>query len=143
MNHNLLIRHAIKSDGVKLASLFLNSRRQNFTWQEPETFSIDDYAKSVQDDIVHVAEINRAIAGFISIYQTDNFIHNLFVDESFKNQGVGKALLNKALEILNKPITLKVITHNLKACSFYESQGFTIFSTDIVVDPPYHLYIYK
>ena len=41
---------------------------------------IEDYKKSTEGEKVFVAERNKQVVGFISIWEADSFIHNLFVD---------------------------------------------------------------
>lgn len=41
------------------------------------------------------------------------------------------------------PMTLKVITRNMKACDFYEKQGWKKVSTHEEGSSPYHLYSYN
>jgi len=56
-------------------------------------------------------------------------IHDIYVDESFRGNGVGKKLIEALEEIARKKncgkITLEVRKDNLNARDLYKSQGFT------------------
>ena len=135
------IREARESDVPELEKLFLSVRQETFKWENPKNFKIEDYKKSTEGEKVFVAEKDQAIAGFVSIWEADSFIHNLFVYPKYQGVGIGKQLLKKAVESVPHPITMKVVTYNIKACGFYESQGWKKVSTHDDT-PPYHLYSY-
>lgn len=137
------IRTANENDVSQLEKLFLEIRKQTFTWDHPDKFKLEDYKKSTEGEIVFVAEENMEILGFISIWAQDNFIHNLFIRHNRQNEGIGKLLLNKAIEQFPPPLYLKVVTHNTKACHFYEKHGWEKLSTHKDAPEPYHLYKYK
>ena len=46
------------------------------------------------------------------------------------------------MEVVPKPITMRVVTHNAKAYKFYEEQGWKQISTDEAAVLPYHVYRY-
>ena len=140
ISNNTQIREARESDVPELEKLFLSVRQETFKWENPKNFKIEDYKKSTEGEKVFVAEKDQAIAGFVSIWEADSFIHNLFVYPKYQDVGIGKQLLKKAVESVPHPITMKVVTYNIKACGFYESQGWKKVSTHDDT-PPYHLYI--
>ncbi|AVK85228.1 GNAT family N-acetyltransferase [Lysinibacillus sp. B2A1] len=86
---------------------------------------------------------NDELAGYIKINvddaQSDSLgdqaleIERIYVGQSFQGYGLGKALINKALEMaqqLNKKVVwLGVWEKNLSAIQFYENTGFSRFST--------------
>ncbi|WP_326848843.1 GNAT family N-acetyltransferase [Bacillus altitudinis] len=63
------------------------------------------------------------ILGFISLYVPDRFIHLLFVHPDGAGQGAGDLLLKHAVEVLGTPVTLKCVSENHKALSFYQKRG--------------------
>lgn len=144
-NNMIEIRKARKSDLSELENLFLRVRQQTFKWEDPKNFKIGDYKKSTEGEKVFVAVKEGSIVGFISVFESKgNFphIHNLFIYPDFQNQGIGKSLLRTVLEVIPKPVTLKVVTHNTKACAIYEKLGWKKVSTHEEEVPPYHLYRY-
>ena len=77
--------------------------------------------------------VDKIAVGFISISkknETELFIHKLYVDTSKHRKGLGKALLDEALQ-KNKWVTevrLTVNRQNFKAINFYFKNGFVIES---------------
>ena len=82
-----------------------------------------------------VARKDKKIVGVCSLSTTNNWhylkvteIEELIVDKSYRNQGIGKMLLNKAVNIAKEKGCYRVELHsNLKridAHKFYESNGF-------------------
>ena len=51
-------------------------------------------------------------------------LNQLFVDSDYQNQGIGKALLEKAKSICPQGLSLTTLQSNTKACLFYEKHGF-------------------
>jgi GNAT superfamily N-acetyltransferase len=137
----ITIRKAKDDDTLKLEMLFQATRQKTFTLRSAKEFQIGDYAKSVEEDEVFVAEKNNIIGGFISIYPQDNFIHNLFVLSSYQRYGIGKLLLKKAEENLSSPMTLKIALDNINVSVFYEKQGWHQASLHHEADEPYALYV--
>jgi ribosomal protein S18 acetylase RimI-like enzyme len=123
-----------------LEELFQLTRQHTFTLRPAEEFKIGDYAKSTQEDEVWLAEETGVIIGFVSIYTSDNFIHNLFVHPKSQGKGIGKQLLQVAEENLDRPMTLKAAMDNPKSFSFYEKYGWHQVSIHEDVDEPYILY---
>lgn len=73
------VRQSTEDDNHQLALLFQITRQTTFTSRNPEDFKLSDYQKAVEGEEVFVAEINNEIIGFVSIFLSSNFIHNLFV----------------------------------------------------------------
>lgn len=118
-----------KEDLEKLQDLYLDSRKDAFYWMDQQLLSIDDFVKDTEDEKIYVAKENNRILGFISIYEKNNFIHNLFVDKNFKNKGIGTSLLDFS-RTLYSPIRLKCYSKNFLAISFYKNYGFKILSKE-------------
>ena len=71
---------------------------------------------------------DKVIGAFsISVYKDKNFIEAIAVDKEYRNKGYGKALIEKAIEKLEKPIY--VIS---KANAFYEKYGFIYDDADLI-----------
>ncbi len=136
----LIIRKPRDEDTKELKELFLITRRKTFTLQLPEKFQLDDYDESVAGEEVWVAEKDGVIAGFVSIWLQDNFIHNLFVHPNWQGQGIGVHLLKIAEEHLECPMELKVKTENLRACKFYQKHGWQEEYANSNANEPYFSY---
>lgn len=51
------------------------------------------FEDAVRGEIVYAAFINDEVAGFVSVWQEDSFIHFLAVDEKYRMMGIGRKLL--------------------------------------------------
>ena len=134
------IRKSKPEDTAQLEKLFHLTCQHTFTSRPKDEFQIGDYAKSVEEDEVWVAEKDDLVVGFISTYSADNFLHNLFVHPDHQGKGIGTQLLKIAEENLKRPMTLKIAMDNRKACAFYESRGWFQVSVHEDAPEPYMLY---
>ena len=90
-----------------------------------------DFFKSIAGEKIYVAKVNNNIAGFLSIWEQENFIHHLYVLPKFQNLGIGKALLQECEKKYGLPLKLKCVKANTKASTFYERNGWTAKTTAI------------
>lgn len=134
----IYIQEAKKEDYNDLRKLFLNTRQEDFYWMEAEKIKLEDFDSSTEGELILVAKINDDIVGFVSIWEEDKFIHNLFVSSRFKRCGVGKALINECIKVIGLPLTLKCVIANENAMEFYLSQGWTI-EDEVIEKEPYYL----
>lgn len=74
-------------------------------------------------------EDEEKIKGFISIINNE-FIGALFVDIDYQGNGIGKALINYAMEKYKK-LNLAVYKDNKKSVEFYLKNGFTIIKEQL------------
>jgi GNAT superfamily N-acetyltransferase len=107
-----------------LRNIFLKERQTTFSWVDSATFHLHDFDTETDGEYILVATLDDITIGFISIWQPDNFIHHLYVDQKYHGKGIGTQLLNAAMEKTNFPITLKCLEKNITAVSFYKSKGF-------------------
>lgn len=100
----------------------------------------------IQENPFHkiiVAKINDKIIGSITILVEPKFIHDLsyvahiedvIVDPLFRSHGIGKKLINYAIEVATKYKCYKVI---LDCCqdniNFYKKNGFDVKETQMVL----------
>lgn len=136
----IVIRAAKNEDTDALEEIFQVTRHKIFKLIPLKNFNIGDYKKSTEGEEVWVAEEDGTIAGFISYWLPDNFIHNLFVHPNYQGRGIGQQLLKKAEEHLSHPMTLKVTIDNIKASVFYEKNGWKKISAHENEQEPYILY---
>lgn len=92
--------------------------------------------ESDENSFIFIAEEGEIIAGFITLSirnfkdRADPFLYisDIFVKNMFRNNGVGKALLEKAQEIARsksiKRLELQVDIQNVVGVNFWELQGF-------------------
>lgn len=139
---SIVIQKAKKEEYDELRKIFLATRQEDFKWLEPDSIKIEDFDTSTEGELILVAKINSKIAGFVSIWEEDRFIHNLFVSLSFKRHGVGKALIEESIKAVGLPLTLKCVKANLSALNFYLSQGWTIVE-EVKDTEPYYLMKYE
>ncbi|CAH0121110.1 hypothetical protein PAE9249_03636 [Paenibacillus sp. CECT 9249] len=117
------IRAANEFDYPDLRKVYLESRRKTFHWADTEEMSLEDFDKDTEGEFIILAEEDRQIIGFASLYLPDNFIHNLFVHPDFLGKGAGSLLLRASVEKMKTPIRLKCVSENQKAMKFYEKNG--------------------
>ena len=74
-----------------------------------------------------IAKLQNKIVGFVGIWFAYDDVHlmNIVTHKNFRNQGVGKKLLEHIISnIKNKPLTLEVRSSNFPAIKLYEQFGF-------------------
>jgi GNAT superfamily N-acetyltransferase len=76
------------------------------------------------DGDVWVYELENKVIGFMSI--NDNDLTWLYVLPEHYKQGIGKALLQKAIEVVDDTLFTEVLCGNDVALNFYLNQGFKI-----------------
>ncbi|QDU31803.1 putative acetyltransferase [Anatilimnocola aggregata] len=123
---SLEIRDFRPADLEPLRWIYLRSRAEAFVWLEPNSLLLQDFDVATQEEPILVAEQAGTIAGFVSWWPPENFIHNLFIDPAFTRQGIGRALLVECLTRIGRPATLKCVQQNANACAFYRALGWTI-----------------
>ncbi len=73
---------------------------------------------------VWVATLFKKVTGFIAFHP--NEVAWLYVDPSLYRQGIGKVLIEFALQKCEGIVSLEVLSGNKQAVQFYLSQGFEI-----------------
>jgi len=98
---------------------------KTYTWMAADAFRPEDLARQSQGETILVAEdAQQAIAGFISIWAPDHFIHHLYVGAGWQRRGVGRALLAALPGWPGQRYTLKCLLLNQVAAAFYRASGF-------------------
>ncbi len=90
-----------------------------------------------EDKIVFLAEVDGALAGQIKLITWWNgyaYIDDLIVNPQFRGQGVGKALMEAAIQWSRERrfpgIMLETQDDNVAACKLYQSCGFVLGGFD-------------
>lgn len=136
----ITMREAHPQDLPSLRALFLASRQRTFTWLGVDTFQLADFDAMTRDEKLLVAETSGSdIAGFISVWEPDHFIHHLHVAANQQGRGIGQALLNALPGRPSQPYRLKCLRRNEGALAFYLRQGFVKIGTGVAEDGEYVL----
>lgn len=135
------IRKASSGDTPQLEQLFLQVRQDTFTWENPNKFKLEDYQKATEGETIFLAEDDKRIIGFISVWEHDSpaFLHHLFVSKSHQRQGIGRLLIQNISSSIPLPYRLKCIVKNENAMAFYLKNGWSIVGNGISEDGDYVL----
>ena len=116
------IRRATEPDRDALESLYRDCRR-DAPWLpawRPEA----SFAQMSEGEAVYVAVgTDGALQGLVSAWESEPFVHHLYVREGARGNGVGAALLKFLVGRLPFPWRLKCVRANTKALEFYEKRG--------------------
>ncbi len=135
-------RRAEVRDLESLRDIYYKVRKEEFFWETQ--IKREDFDISTDGEAVYVAEEDGEIVGFVSIWEPDCFVHNLFIRRSARRRGVGLALLEYARDQYSSAVlTLKCVQNNKNAYRFYLKHGWTVLDTvdDEVI--PYYLMQWK
>src|SRR5690606_36227846 len=135
------IRTSTKNDLDPLVALFTESvhqiAAQRYTPEQlaawaPESPDLGLWRSRLALVETLVAEINGALAGFIS-YTRDGHIEFLFTSPAFSRQGVASALFEAAPQRLHSMGATKLATDaSLEARPFFEAKGFRTVEEHVV-----------
>lgn len=87
-----------------------------------------DLSEEIKGEKILAAKSNNRIVGFLAIWEADSFIHHLFVLPKFQGQGIGEMLLSYCEKKYGRPLELKCLQDNKRACTFYERNGWRAIS---------------
>lgn len=137
-----MIRDLENKDIDKIMNIWLKStiKAHNFITKEYWENSYND----VRDVYIPMSETfvyedKDDIKGFISIINNE-FIGALFVDIDYQGNGIGKYLINYAIDKYKK-LNLAVYKENKKSVEFYINRGFEIIKEQINEDSGHSEYI--
>ena len=117
------IRPGHESDRPFLRTLYLHARKASWSWVTDPDWRLEDFDAATRDETLWVAEIEGHRAGFASVWDNDNFLHNLFVDPRWQGQGVGSELLAPVQRTFTSTGSLKCLVQNTRALAFYQHHG--------------------
>lgn len=136
----IIVRPAEAADLPALRELFLRSRQETFVWQPPGVFQLADFDEQTRDELLLVAEDTREqLAGFVSVWMRDHFIHHLYVDQRSQRRGVGGALLRALPGWQATRFRLKCLRRNESALAFYRACRFVEVGSGTADDGEYVL----
>ena len=132
-------RRFSECDRSALRRIYLQSRMHSFEWLDSSSFTDSDFDRDTEGETIWVAADGNNPVGFVSVWESENFIHNLFVHPDVFGQGVGSCLLNECLKHIGRPAVLKCVTQNTKAKDIYLSKGWQVVSEEEGPDGNYQL----
>jgi len=118
-------------DRPELRNLYHNVKRDTFRWMGVPDNNEDTFDRDTKGEEILVIKKGDEIAGFVSVWLPDNFIHHLYVLKQYQRMGLGKNLVNAVRARLKGPLSLKCIEENVSAVKFYESTGWKAKSKGI------------
>lgn len=118
-----MIRESDNNDIERIMQIWLdtNISVHKYIPQEYWTSNAKYVKEAIQEAEVYVYEDNKEIIGFIGI--NTRHIEGIFVEEKYRNQGIGKELIAYCKTKYDK-LTLEVYSKNTKAIKFYEREQF-------------------
>ena len=137
-----MIRNLDNKDIDKIMNIWLKStiKAHDFI---PKEYWENNY-NIVKDVYIPIAEtfvyeVNDEIKGFISIINNE-FIGALFVDIDTQGNGIGRSLIDYAINKYKK-LNLEVYKENKKSVDFYINRGFKIVKEQLNEDSKHGEYI--
>ncbi len=136
----ITVRDAVARDVPALRELFLLSRRETFVWQAAGAFQLADFEAQTEGERLRVAEDDSGqLAGFMSVWEPDHFIHHLYVHRQHHRRGIGRALLRALPGWPAMRYRLKCLRANVSALAFYGACGFAEIGAGSAEDGEYLL----
>ncbi len=135
MNKNFIVRQAVISDAKDI--YYINKTSLGYDYDLEKQKAKIQTVLNDSTQVIFVAETNNKVVGYIhlvnyDVIYADNFKNclGLAVDNDYKRNGIGSALLNQA-EIWAKEngavgIRLCSGVEREKAHQFYQSQGYEV-----------------
>lgn len=139
----LRISEITTEDIPALRSLFLTVRRTTFSCLDTTSYELTSFDKETEGEFILVAHIDTTVAGFISVWIPDHFIHHLYIKNEFQGIGLGSQLLRAITDKLKFSIKLKCLQKNKSAIDFYEKNGFIQKETGLSDEGLYILFEYN
>lgn len=79
---------------------------------------------------IFAAEHDGRVAGLLAIIASEGVLRQLFVDESLRSHGIGKALLGFAKHEMPDGFWLRTHSLNIRGHRFYEREGLAYLRTE-------------
>ena len=81
------------------------------------------FTDAVAGEEILVAECHEGVAGFLTLWRRDRFVHFLHVASAWRGRGIGRRLLTEARSRVAGPLELKCLPGNAAALGFYRRLG--------------------
>ena len=137
-----LIRPPAAGDLPALRRIYLQARCAAFDWMDRSAFAPEDFERDTRGERVWVAALEETAIGFASAWESERFIHHLYVHPDHQGQGAGGALLDACLDGLGRTAALKCLARNQPAVDFYLDRGWYAVARDESPEGPYLLMHY-
>jgi ribosomal protein S18 acetylase RimI-like enzyme len=124
----MIVRAAAEADHAACAVIFTAAWNYAFP-HAPRIIDVATFLAETADELVFVAEIGGAVAGFAALFAPEAFLHHLYVAPACHGAAIGSALLTRALSETGGPLSLKCQRSNVGAVRFYAQRGFTEFAS--------------
>lgn len=134
----LVIHPMQEKERPALRRLYLQTRRESFFWLDSQSMKLEDFDGDTQGERVFTASVNGKLAGFLSVWEPDRFVHCLYVAGEFQHQGVGSRLLEEAVQRFGPPLELKCLCQNSAALAFYLAGGWQITDEGMCEEGPWY-----
>ena len=118
------IRRARSHDLPEAAALYERVATATLYWAPREDYVAARFLDQARHETVWLAWSGARIVGLAALYEPSSFLHSLYVDDGWRDRGVGLALLNEVARSAGGPVSLKVEERNIRARRFYEREGF-------------------
>jgi ribosomal protein S18 acetylase RimI-like enzyme len=120
-----IIRPFVPADEKICAGIFDRAWRAGHPFA-PRRIDAAVFAAETEGETLFVAEDDWSeVAGFVSLYAPESFIHHLYVEPRLRNRGIGGALLAHAVTAAGGSASLKCQLGNHPALGFYRHLGWT------------------
>ena len=121
-----MIRQATWADHARCAEI------QTAAWNlaipsHTRVVSLAEFRAQTQGEQIDLVVAQGKIAGFISVWEPDWFVHHLYVDPQAQGSGLGARLIALVAERAGEQgLSLKCLVENKGAMSFYRGLGFAL-----------------
>ena len=122
------VRKFRDEDLADIFEIYLSNRELAAFASKPVT-DIDSFKELLLDEEITLCEVQGTIAGFISVYPQQSFVHHLYVHADFQRRGIGRTLVDSIRNKYEKPLSLKCECCNTEALSFYRKMGWKFFNS--------------
>jgi GNAT superfamily N-acetyltransferase len=133
----VLIRDFLEADRQALREIYVASRRHAFPWLDAASLHPLDFDRDTDRERVLVASLDGGPVGFASIWEPEDFLHNLFLHPAVIGRGLGRRLLSSCLPLFRGPPTLKCLKQNTNAVGFYLHHGWRVLDEGTSADGVY------
>ncbi len=134
----LLTEQHVGYDPVRFASIVTPKGAEAFYRTRIDADDAAIVVAEIDDDIVGFAYIKHEPQAFEDILENAVWVHDIYVDETERASGVGRALMNAVTEEARRfgveKVVLAVAAKNERARAFFASLGFRTTMHEMMVE---------